>query len=563
MHTTRMSNYLEEYLKFDIISGVTVALIAIPQAMAYAIIAGVNPIYGLYTAIIPAIIGSLFASSKYIITGPTNATAMVTASVLFLYSEQANYVEIVFVLAVLAGIIKIIIGLLGLGNFIKYVSNSVITGFLCGAGFLIILNQFGNILGIERIPGVGSLSVLLNIFNNLADTNIYILSVGIIAMSILLVGKLINRKFPSALISVLITSILVQLTGWQNKGVVLIGDIDFIPSINLAFHLPAINLSEVSFYISSALALAIFSMVEAGSISKAIGLTTEQKVNPSREVIAQGVASMIGGFFRCIPSSASPSRSAVNLSSGGKTRLSGVYSGMFIFIFLLTISGMIRYIPLSSLSAIIIISAISLINPENIKLIWNSRIVSRILLLATFLSTILLPVQYAIYIGVVLSVIIYLVETSHIDITYLTQNDEGDFLEFKLEELFNKNPKIAIVNIGGSLYFGAVSDLESKLEKILDGDTKIVILRLRRMKQLASTGISSIESFVSKANEQGVSIILCGVNEEIQSAIEKSGLQSIIGSEKTLKATPIIFESTCDALSMAKEIYNSNKVAEN
>ena len=556
------STYIKGKIKFDLIAGLTVALIAIPQAMAYATIAGVNPIFGLYTAIIPAIIGSLFGSSNQLVTGPTNATALVTASILIVYADQSDYIEFVFLIAILSGVIRLILGLLGLGTIIRYVSNSVLTGFLSGAGTLIIINQLGNLFGLPRHHGKNSLIVLMQFFRGLEETNGYVLITGLLTIAVLFIGKKISRRLPSALIAVVFGTVFVYFTGWQNYGVNLIGDIKTLTYVVPAFHIPELPIENVSLYISNAFALSVFSLVEAGSISKAIGLTTERKENPSKEFIGQGLASLVGGFFQCMPSSGSPSRSAVNLSSGAKTKMAGVFSGVFVLLAILTITNLIGYIPIASLSAVVIVSAISLFNKEQILLTWRSRIVSRVVLLATFLSTLLLPLQYAIYIGIILSILIYLVESSHVNITYLTVNKKGEFMEHELNEILRTNPEIAIINVEGALFFGAVSELEEKLDNIFKTGVKVVILRMRRMKHLASTGVSSLKILASRAEQQGIPLLFCGLSEEIETVFNASGLGAKIGSQMTFKATQILFESTTEAIKKAEEICESqDKIA--
>ena len=548
------STYVKGKIKFDLVAGVTVALIAIPQAMAYATIAGVNPIFGLYTAIIPAIIGSLFGSSNQLVTGPTNATALVTASILIIYADQSDYIEFVFLIAILSGIIRLILGLLGLGTIIRYVSNSVLTGFLSGAGTLIIINQLGNIFGIARHHGENSLVVLMQFFRSLPETNVHVLITGLFTIAVLFIGKKISQRLPNALIAVAITTVFVYFSGWQNYGVSLIGEINALSSVFPSFHIPELPIKNISLYINSAFALSVFSLVEAGSISKAVGLTTGRKENPSKEFIGQGFASMVGGFFQCIPSSGSPSRSAVNLSSGAKTKMAGVFSGIFVLFAIMTIRNLIGYIPIASLSAVVIVSAISLFNREQILLTWRSRIVSRVVLLVTFLSTLLLPLQYAIYIGIILSILIYLVESSRVNITYLTVNKKGEFMEHELNEILRTKPEIAIINVEGALFFGAVSDLEEKLDRVFKTGVKVVILRMRRMKHLASTGISSLKLLASRAEQQGIPLLFCGISEEVETVFNASGLGAKIGLQMTFKATQTLFESTTEAIKKAKEI---------
>jgi sulfate permease, SulP family len=548
-----LQNYLRGKLRFDLVAGLTVAMIVIPQAMAYAPIAGVNPIYGLYTAIIPAIVAALFGSSNFLVTGPTNPTALVTASVLLIFAGGERYVQMVFLLAILAGAIKLAMGLLRLGTIIRFVSNSVLTGFLSAAGLLIILGQLGPIMGIPA-GGANAFQILQRLGSGILDFNLRSALVGLLAAAIMIRGTRISRMVPWPLIAIIIASAWVQFVGWQAQGVRLVADLGIPENPLPVFFLPAFPADDVLPLFSAAGAVALFGLVEAMSIAKALSLSSGQRIDPSRELIGQGLASMAGGFFQCIPPSGSPSRSAVNYNAGAKTRLSAAYSGLFVLLVLVVFARWTAFIPMPALAAVVIISAAGLIDRRHMQLTWQSRAASRIVLVTTFAATLLLPLHYAIYLGGLLSILIYLYESGHLEMSYLSVNEEGYFVEHSLEDLYQNPPEIAIINIEGDLYFGAVSDLEAAMDKLLTAGIKVMILRIRRMRRLASTGVSALQWSVITAKRQGTEILICGVNPEAKSILDSTGITTLVGEENIFPGSDVLFRATRAALVRAQEL---------
>ena len=306
--------------------------------------------------------------------------------------------------------------------------------------------------------------------------------------------------------------------------------------------------------LASAGAIALLSLVESMSVAKAIGLSSGQRINASREFVAQGLASIVGGMFQAIPSSGSPSRSAVNFGSGAQTRLASAFSGVLVLLAMLAFSGLIGFIPVAALAGVVIVSAYHMIDRHHLKLTWQSRGVSRLVLVVTFIATLLLPLNLAIYLGAVLSIGIYLYESSHLRLSYLTLNGNKDFVEHNLAEVLRDCPPIALIDVEGALYFGAVEDLERHVEEILQKRVKVIILRVRHMHLLASTGVTALEGLVTRAEQLGTTVLMCGVTAEIETTLASSGIKSLVGSKRTFKATDTLFESTHQALQLAKHI---------
>jgi SulP family sulfate permease len=558
----KIRRYFLGKFRSDLTAGLTVGMVVIPQGMAYAAIAGVNPIYGLFTAIIPTIIAALFGSFPYLVTGPTNPTALVTASVLLSYSNRTDYLEFVLTLAILAGLFKLILGILKLGSLTKYISNSVLVGFLTGAGVLIITGQLSSLLGITTTKSGQFWHVIIDLFANISNANGLTIAVSVGSIFLMILLRRINRKLPASLISIGLAGLLVYFAGWGNQGVRLVSDVGLPEQVGLRFHIPNISISDIASLGVSGAAVALFGLMETVSIAKAMSQMSGDQVDPSQEMIGQGLASFIGGFFLCMPSSGSPSRTVVNMVNGAKTRISAILSGLSVFIFLMLFSDLISYIPVPALAAVVVVSSAGLININLIEFTWQSSVQSRVVMILTFFSTLLLPLEYAIYMGILSTILIYLGQSSHINLTYILEDEQGQFIELPMKGIEKHNPQIAIVNIEGDLYFAAVEELRKQIEQILETDLKVLILRFRRTHLLGSTGVMALERLIKSAGKKGVRIIFCGLQEDIREPLYSAGVTDTIGEKNIFSADNQLYKSTQRALDKARDIIEKNNSTE-
>lgn len=557
--TNSIQRYFKGKFRADLAAGLTVATIAIPQSMAYAAIAGVNPIYGLFTAIIPTLIGALAGSSHYLITGPTNPTALVTASVLLGYVDRSDYLEFVLALSILAGLFKLLFGVFKLGSLTRYLSNSVLVGFLTAVGALIIAGQLGNILGVS-LPKSSNLWVILtNLVKNFSEIDLLTLIVSMSSIGIMLTLRKLAPKLPAGLITVILAALVTYFAGWADQGVQIVSAFGLPENIHIGFHLPVVSLDALLSLLIPGAAVALFGLMETVSITKAMSQMTGERPDPSREMIGQGLASMVGGFFNCMPSSGSPSRTVINVVHGAKTRLAAVFSGLGVFLFILAASQIIGYIPMAALAAVVVVSSAGLINLKLISLTWQSRIQSRVVMSLTFLSALILPLDYAIFIGVLSSILIFLGESGHINLTFIQEDENGHFIELPMKEMENGSRQIVIVNVEGDLYFAAVEGLQTELEKILDSGLRVLILRFRRTHLLASTGVMALTQLIQSAQKKGVHILFCGVHPEILGTLDSAGILDLVGRSNVFMTENHLLESTQQALEEAKRLIQAKE----
>lgn len=542
----RIISYMRNTLSLDLIAASTVAMVGVPQAMAYAAIVGVNPLYGLYASIIPAIVASFFGSSNHVVTGPTNTIALLTSSVLVSVLGRSDYSEFVFTLAILSGIIRLLLGFFHLVFIIRYVSNSVLTGFHSGAAILIILNQLPQLLGLSSSSGDNLVEVISHIANNFSEINTLVLASGLTCIAFLITMQRFSPRLPVALLIILLTGLIVHFFGWHEKGFWLVADIGAEEVSGLKFHIPSDvwKIKYLAMLLTSASAIAMMSLLEAVSVAKVIAIRTGQRIDANREFIGQGLASIAGGLFHGIPTSGSLTRSSVNYNGGAVTRLASGFSGLLVLIVSVIFKDWIQYIPIVSLGSIVVVSAFRMIDFHHIALTWHGRLVSKVVMGVTFIAVLLLPLQMSIFLGVGLSITFYLIESSHLKLTYLVLNKNGSVIEYEIEEVYKNKLRLAVINVEGPLCFAAAKDLEDQIIKMIDMGVRHIFLRFRRMQMMASTGISTLRLLNRKAREFGGSIVLTGVTNEVYMFLRDCGLEDVLQAENIYLATEKPYEST-------------------
>jgi len=532
--------YTKEKFKKDFIAAITVAVIALPQSMAYAIIAGVSPKYGLYAAILPVIISSLLGSSRFLIAGPTNAISMVTYSTIastmiggIIINEMPaeSKMAAVFLLSFLVGIIQVLMGIGKLGNLINFVSHSVVIGFTAGAGFLIGFNQLKNLLGLNTKSYPHFIDTALATFKNIGDTNFYALGIGLFAMLFIIVSKKFTPKLPGMFLAIVSSGAMVAIFNLMDK-IKTVGD---IPGSLPPLSLPAITPEAVHILIIPALALAILAIVEALSIAKSMANSSGDKIDGNQELIAQGLANISAAFTSGIPGTGSFTRSAVNFKSGAFTRFAGAFSGIIVLITLLILAPLAKYIPTPSLAGALMIIAYSMIDKKSIAFAWRSTNSDRIVLIATILATVFLELEAAIYIGVFLSMALYLNKASKPNIFEVVPRP-GDRKLTPCSEVGACCQQISIKQIEGSLFFASINALEDDLYK--DQNKKVVILRMRFVEILDATGAHALEKFILNCQEKNITIIFSGIRPNVMKVMEKSKIINKISSEN------IVIDST-------------------
>lgn len=550
--------YKKEYVSKDLIAALTVAVVAIPQCMAYALIAGVNPVYGLYTGIVSTILGSIFGSSNQLVTGPTNAICLLVAGSMRNYMGLENAYQLLFLMTFLVGFFQIIFGVIRLGKVINFVSHTVIVGFTAGAGVLIALGQLNTILSIsiKNSANMSTMEKLYYVITHLSQTNLYALGLGLMTIAIILICKRINKNLPGALIGITVPIIFIIFFALEKKGVKLTGA---IPSSLPPFKMVQFSLGSMQNMFSGAFAIAVIGLVEAISIAKSIASTSRQKIDANQEFIGQGIANIGGSFFQCFPASGSFTRSAINYHNGAISRFSGILSGVAVALVLVFFAPYAKYIPSPCLAGVLILTGYNLIDQKEIrKVVKVGKLKSdSIAMWVTCIATILLPnLDYAIYTGIALSIALYLKDTNKVPVKILipTQGKESQIIEQEITTVKEK-VDILIIQLEGNLYFGSASDLEEKLDGLVD-KSKVFILRMKYVSAIDLTSLNALKVFVRMVREAGGILIISGVKSDLSSMLENSNLVSDIDVENIFMSENEIFASSNNALARARAVLN-------
>ena len=533
--------------------------------MAYALIAGLPPVYGLYTAIVTCVVAAVLGSSSHLVTGPTNALCMVILSLTLHLPEKygVSLIECVLLLTILTGLIQLSFGLLRLGGIVRYVSNSVVVGFTAGAGILIAANQLKNLLGLnlsgEHIEGF--FMVLAVTLRHLPETNPHALILGVVTAAVVIILPRINPRLPGALIGVALAAVFAFVLGWHEpdrgeRKISIVRDIEPIRGDLNIGHIPELianpNLELMRELGAGAIALALLGLVEAASIARAMAATSGQRLDFNREFTGQGLGNIVGGFFSCFAGSGSFTRSAVCFRSGGKTRMAAIYSAFWTGLTLVAFGPLANYIPTASLAGILVVVAYTMVDKHRMALAWRSGRNSKMVLGGTLAATLLLPLEYAIFVGVFLSIVLFLRVTGRADLTQLVPRPDSGFDEVP----FNRAAPspVVTVNLEGDLYFAAVEDLDHELLRCLTAETRVVVLRMKRMRAVGSSAMAMLGHFWKVLKERNITLVICGIEDELKQVMTGSGLRRAIGEQNIFYADIHLFQSTELALARAWNI---------
>lgn len=562
-----LRKYSLRVLTLDAMAGLTVAAVAVPQAMAYAQIAGIPPQYGLYTAIVMTAVGALFDSSKQLINGPTNAVSIATLSAVAAFSEDQR-ISAVILLAFLVGAAQIGITLLRLGDLTRYVSHAVIVGFTVGASTLLVLDQLKNLLGVAA-RGTGEDHFLkrfwLTVFH-IDETNGPSLGVGLATIAVAVLLQWLNRRYrlklPAFLLSIIFAATLVWAFALDKEGVRIVGD---IPGALPTFALPQIEWFRVHELASSSLAIALLGLLEAMAMAKAIANHTGQKLDMNQQCLSEGLANFVGSLFHCMPGSGSLTRSNINHVSGARTQWSGVISAVVVALTMALFARYAYYIPRSGLAGILMLTAYKMINRRELLFHMRATPFDAWIVSLTALSAVAISVEFCVLIGVFLSFALYVPQAARVHMTELTVAPER-----VIRERISTDPvcnRIRIYSLEGELFFGAAQELEQHLDTILKATrqgVRVVVLRLKRARNVDAVCLTVLDRFITKTKAAGVTVLLCGLRPDMVKVLDSSGLLQRLGSKNVFlfEETGAVWSSTLDAVRFAYETVG-NDVCEN
>lgn len=571
-----LRTYSLDTFRRDLIAGLTVAAVAVPQAMAYASIVGLPVQYGLYTAMVMTAVGALFDSSKQLINGPTNAISIAVLSAIAGLGlvNQNDIIAAAVLMAFMIGIIQTGIALLRLGDLTRYISHAVIVGFTTGASVLLVLDQFKNLLGLAA-KGDAHDHFLVRLWRTLrqdAPIHPYAVAIGVGTIVFVLVVGWINRRLrwrvPELLLGVILAAAAVWALGLDQpqkdqQGKVIrdkVSVIGAIPQKLPEFSLPQGDWARVRGLSGSALAIGVLGLLEAMAMAKAIAARTGQKLDMNQQCLSEGLANTVGSFFQCYPGSGSLTRSAINHQAGGVTQWSGVVSAIAVGTTVLLFAPYAYYIPKAALAGMLMVSAFRMIDAH--KLAYHMRVtkMDAVIVLATAISAVAISVEFCILIGTFVSFLIYLPKAARINMTELVLAKDG-----MIRERVAADPqcnRILIYSIEGELFFGSSGELETELGKVEEraaSGVRVVLLRLKYARNLDGVCLDVIERFIQKMTDQKVTVILCGVRGDLLKIIQNVGWEKWLGSNRIFAEGPAVWSSTFQAVDRAYEIIGTDR----
>ncbi|MFT7699845.1 MAG: SulP family sulfate permease [Candidatus Krumholzibacteriia bacterium] len=529
-----LRGYKRDWIRPDLIAGLTVAVVMMPQAIAYAMIAELPPQMGLYSAIIAAIIGALWGSSKHLHTGPTNAASLLVLASLLTVAPPGSpdFFIAAGYMAIIVGVFRLAMGLLHMGVLVNFVADSVIVGFTAGAGVLISVNQLRHLLrlDISSSPAVGE--TIQNIAAKIFDVHLLSLLVGIGVIVVMALIKRYRPQLPAALIAMVAASVATGVFAMADHGVVVLGAIPrTLPPLT---KMRLLDFALIWKLTPGALAVAAIGLVEAMSIARSVASETGQRLDSNQEFVGQGLASIFTGFFSGYAVSGSFTRTAINFNAGARSPLASVFSGLWVLLFMMVFAPLAVYLPRAALAGVLLVTAWGMVDVNQIRLILRSSRGDTWIISSTFAATILLPLEFAVLAGMLVSFARYLIKTSTPGV-YAVVPDEGFHYLVKVGDAA-VCPQLGVMEIEGSLYFGAVHHIEEALRKNQEDHPGQIylLLRMHMVDVCDVSGIHMLEATVRRYRERGGDVFMEGVRPEVLRMIALYGFTAKLGPKNIL-----------------------------
>jgi sulfate permease, SulP family len=544
----RFRQYDMGNLRPDIAAGLSVAVVYLPQSIAFALIAELPPIMGIYTAIIGSIMAAFWGSSRHMVNGPTNAISLLVAASLtnILEPNSLEFIIAAGVMAVMAGVFQLVLGLARLGLLINFVSHSVIVGFAAGAGMLIAINQIEPLLGLD-LPKARMLDTLWAIVLNLPAVHLWTAFLGILTMLTLIFVQKVRPRLPAILIGIVLASVTLFALNLDQAGVDVIGEIP--ASLPPLANLPLFDLELIARLSTGALAMGAIGLVQTSAIARSLATQTGQHLDSNQEFVGQGMANIASGFFSGYGTGASFSVSAVNMKGGARTSVAAIFAGLFILAGMFAIGSLTVYLPRAAMAGVLLVVAYGMIDWAEMKRILQGTRSDALIMLVTLLGTVFLSIEFAILAGILLSFSAYIMKTSAPRVVSVLPDKNFKHLTHQPER--DPCPQLAILEIKGDLYFGAVNHVEEEILAYAENNPgqRYLLIRMSRVNHCDFSGIHMLENVVRFYRDRGGDVFLVRVADPIHRLMVATGCHHYIGEKNILpedEAISSIFRHVLD-----------------
>jgi SulP family sulfate permease len=532
--------YRSENLRADLIAGATVGVVLLPQGLAFSLLAGLPPEMGLYSAILATIIAGLWGSSHHLNTGPTNTASILTfATLLPIFTPGSEqFIAAAGVIAVLAGVFRLLMGVARLGLLVNFVSDSVAIGFTAGAGTLIVATQLSPILRVDNSTDPDLFGILRNLFNQFNSLHLPSLLLGIATIVIIVVLQRIARRFSPTLIGLIVIGVITWVLTLEQQGVRLLGELpQTLPPLA---ELPLFDTELLGELATGALAIATIGLVEASTIARALASNSGQRLDSNQEFVGQGLANIACGVFSGYPTSGSFNRSALALRSGGQTALTSVFSGLFVLAAMFAFGPLAANLPRTALAAAQIVAAASMIDFKQMRKIIRGERGEAAIMITTLLATLFLSLPFAVLTGVLMSLGYYIWQTSAPRVQEVLPDDE--FRHWVQRPDRPSCPQLGVVDVLGDLYFGAVSHVEESIRQLMTKhpEQRFLILRMHSVLRCDISGIHALESIVRTYRARGGDVFMVRVREPVRQLMQATGFEKMLGADHLLAEEKVI-----------------------
>ena len=527
-----LPNYKGTLFLGDLIAGVTVAIVLIPQGIAYALIAGLPPIYGLYCALVPQVIYAIFGSSRQVAIGPVAMDSLIVAtgvSTLALTGSD-SYISIAILLALVVGTIQLLLGIFRLGFVVNFLSRPVITGFTSAVALTIGINQFRNFLGVEFAQSDQIQYVLEDVWNNITDYNAHTTIIGLVSALMIITLRKVNKKIPNALIVVVLGILVIRYFGTALNDVDIVKD---IPSGLPEFSIPELDIDLIRELLPIAFTLVMVGYLETISIVKSLEAKQDKyRIHPNQELIALGLSNMVGSLFKAYPSASSFSRSAINQETGGTTGMSSLISAGIVMMTLLFLTPLFYHLPKTVLAAIIIVAVFGLVNIKEALFLWKASRMDFWLLAATFFSTLFLGIEYGIMTGVGLSLIVLIFRTSRPYTVELGKVPNSNFYRNRdrFSDVIIKND-ILVFRFDAQLFYVNAAYFRDRLDELAESKgkhLKLIVLDAESINRMDSTGVEMLKERIRYYQKRDILFYLAGVKGPVRDTLFRSKILEVI-----------------------------------
>ncbi len=517
----------------DLLAGLTGALIVLPQGVAFATIAGLPPQYGLYAAMMPAVIGALWGSSWHLVSGPTTAISIAVFAALSHQAEpgSAAYINLVLTLTFLVGVFQLVLGLARMGALVNFISHTVVIGFTAGAAILIAASQVRNFFGIDIPRGTPFYEIIHQLFVQFGAINSFVISVSLVTLATGILTKRYLKKIPYMIAAMVVGSIVAEIfnvaIGQDLTGIRTVGA---LPATLPPLSMPDFSLDTLRHTIGPALVITMLALTEAVSIARAIAVRSEQRIDGNQEFIGQGLSNIVGAFFSGYASSGSFNRSGVNYEAGAKTPLASIVASVALVLVLLLVAPLAAYLPTAAMAGILFLVAWGLIDFHHIHAIWHASKAESAILAATLIGT-LFNLEAGIFIGVFLSLVMFLYRTSHPEIIPVVPAAEEGAYHFVRAKGRPECPQLRIVRVNGALYFGAAAYVQQALQQIDEDNPlqKSVLIAAAGLTHLDVAGAEVLAQEARRRRRLGGGLYFYRLNKSLYDFLKKGNYLHDIG----------------------------------